>query len=132
MGVSFLLDTHAFVWLVQADGPGIPQHVVRAATTADRLYVSSISALEIATKVRLGKLPGGTPLVEGWAAARRRIGAETLPVLEHHALLAGTLDWEHRDPFDRMLVAQALSEGLTLLTADRAVQRAPGPATLAW
>lgn len=130
--MSYLLDTHAFVWLVQAGGPRIPGHVEHAVTTADRLCVSSVSALEIATKLRSGTLPGAEPLVDGWVVARRQIGAEVLPLAEEHALLAGSLDWSHRDPFDRMLVAQALVEGLTLLTADAAVRSAPGVSTLDW
>lgn len=132
MGVSYLLDTHAFVWLVQEDGPRVPAAVSDALTRADHLYVSSISALEIATKVRRGKLPGAEPLVAGWSSARRRIGAQTLAVTEPQALLAGSLEWDHRDPFDRMLVAQALTEELLLVTADRLVQHAPGVNTLPW
>ena len=130
--MSYLLDTHAFVWLVQAGGPRIPGHVEAAVTAADRLCVSAVSALEVATKVRIGKLPGAEDLVDRWSTVRRRIGAETVPIREEHALLAGTLDWDHRDPFDRILVAQALTDGLTVITADGTVLGAPGVSALPW
>lgn len=129
---GLLLDTHAVVWLVQADGPPVPDRVRTAVSEASRVWISAVSALEVSTKVRTGKLPAAAPLVERWSSARRRLGADALEVTEAHALAAGSLPWEHRDPFDRLLVAQARLEGLTLLTADRAVLAAPDVDLLPW
>ena len=71
-------------------------------------------------------------LVDQWATAVAELGAHELVVSTEHAVLAGKLDWAHRDPFDRLLVAQAIVEDLTLVTADRAVLVAPGLAVLPW
>lgn len=65
-------------------------------------------------------------------ATVRHLGADQLPLTIRHAECAGSLTWEHRDPFDRMLVAQAACEDLTLVSADRQVLRAPAVRTLAW
>ncbi len=78
--------------------------------------------MEVATKVRLGKLEPARHLIETWSARVRDIGGDDLPLTASHALLAGSLAWPHRDPFDRMLVAQALSDNLTLVSSDAAMQ----------
>ncbi|MGL5811176.1 MAG: type II toxin-antitoxin system VapC family toxin [Nocardioides sp.] len=131
MGVRYLLDTHVLIWMA---GRGRPTSEV-AALLADEtamLIVSSVTAFEIATKVRLGKLESARQLVPDWTRALGRIGATELAMTRHHALAAGSLDWEHRDPFDRLLVAQALVEDLTLVTADRAMTGAPDVQLLRW
>lgn len=114
-----LLDTHAFYWCV-ARGATVPPHVIEALERAPRRFVSAGSAFEVALKVRLGKFPGAASLRDSWTEARTRLSALELPVTTEQALLAGTIDWDHRDPFDRLLAAQALDRGLTLVTADRA------------
>ena len=131
MSERYLLDTHVLLWLLGA--PDRVREDVRA-ELADRrndLVVSAASAIEISTKVRLGKLDAPTLP----ATLTRRIGdlgAATLPITVEHGLLAGTLRWEHRDPFDRLLVAQATLEELVLVTVDRAILGLPALRTLSW
>jgi PIN domain nuclease of toxin-antitoxin system len=84
--------------------------------------------LEIATKVCIGKLEA--PDLPGDRG--RRIGASILPISLAYALLAGSMRWAHRDPFDRLLVAEATVENATLVTVDPALTGLPAPATLTW
>jgi PIN domain nuclease of toxin-antitoxin system len=88
---------------------------------ASEIFVSSASAWEIATKYRLGRMPQAESLVQGF---RRLIDGErwiAIPVTVEHALTAGTLPGDNRDPFDRMLAAQARLEDMKLVTGDRAL-----------
>lgn len=126
MGVTFLLDTHVVLWLW-----GDPDRVAVAvrdelADPANRVLVSAASAMEVSMKARLGKLPLGAAVVSTWSAHVARIAAEELPVSAEHAVLAGSMTWEHRDPFDRLLVAQALVEGATLVSADAVMTQVAG------
>ena len=120
MGLRLLLDTHALVWAVSA--PERLSHAAREAVldTRHRLFISSASAWELATKHRLGKLPGLEPLLENFTDHAERLSAELLPIRHDHALRAGALPGAHRDPFDRMLAAQAQLDDLELLTRDPA------------
>lgn len=129
--MRFLLDTHVFLWLL-----GEPDRVGEPATKllADRdnqLHVSAVSAMEVATKIRLGRLtaPG---LVETWQATIEATSANSLALSAEHALLAGSMSWGHQDPFDRMLAAQAIVENLTLVTTDRDLLALPGLKVLTW
>ncbi|MGL4174756.1 MAG: type II toxin-antitoxin system VapC family toxin [Dermatophilaceae bacterium] len=117
--MSYLFDTHAFVWAVASLDRLSPEVMDVLESDAD-VHVSAVTAWEIATKTRLGKLPGGKQLVRDHRDHCRRLLARRLPITDEHALRAGRLDWEHRDPFDRALAAQCLTEGLTLVTRDRA------------
>ena len=131
MGVSHLVDTHVLLWLLGAPDQ-IPDPVREAlADRSNALLVSSASALEIATKIRLGKLeaPG---LVETLPARIAAIGASVLAISLDHALLAGSMSWRHRDPFDRLLLAQATVEDATLVTVDTAISQLPVPRVLSW
>ena len=118
MGVELLLDTHALAWWWMDDSR-LPA-AARAAIAADdnRVLVSAASAWEIATKHRLGKWPEAGPLVAGFENLLRRSRFSALPIHVEHARLAGSLDGEHRDPFDRMLVAQSRIEAVPLVTSD--------------
>jgi PIN domain nuclease of toxin-antitoxin system len=93
--------------------------------------VSSASTLEIATKVRLGKLnaPG---LVQTLPARLSALDATSLPITVDHALLAGSISWAHRDPFDRLLVAQATLEDATFVTVDKTIASLPVLRVLTW
>lgn len=132
MGVTYLLDTHVVLWLL-ASPDKLPEEVraVLAAGTTT-LLVSAVSAMEVATKARSGRLPGAEPLVATWRARLTELRAEELPLTTDHALLAGSMRWEHRDPFDRLLVAQALVENLPFATVDATIRTVPGLRTLSW
>lgn len=131
MTTSYLLDTHVLLWLL-GDPDRVPEHVrAELADRANSLRVSAASALEISTKVRIGKLDApALPTTLG-----RRVtdlGATPLPVTMEHGLLAGSMPWDHRDPFDRILVAQATLEELVLVTVDAAITGLPVPRILTW
>lgn len=126
MGVKYLLDTHVFLWLLGDSGLVGERVRGELAQPENELLVSSVSALEVATKVRLGKLDSARHLVATWSARVQDLRAVELPVSTEHALLAGSLDWPHRDPFDRLLVAQALVENLTMVTSDKQVSAVTG------
>jgi len=113
--VRALLDTHALLWWATLD-PKLSRKA-RAAIADDRtdVYVSAASAWEIATKVRIGKLvwPATAGSVADYVVGQ---AFRPLPISVQHAERAGLLRIEHRDPFDRMLVAQALTDDLVLLS----------------
>ena len=128
--MTYLLDTHVVLWALTA-----PARLGRTAREAienrsSRLVVSAVSAWEITTKHRLGKLPQADVLLGGYGKHLDRLGTIRLSVTEDHALLAGRLDWSHRDPFDRMLAAQAMIESLVIITGDPAFAGCPGVPTL--
>lgn len=94
--------------------------------------MSSVTPFEISTKVRLGQFPAAEWLLENWEASMSGLAASPLPVSHSHGICAGELDWHHRDPFDRLLAGQALTEGLSLVTADPVFDSAPGLELLRW
>ena len=111
-----LLDTHVWLWW-QADDPRLGTESRQLIQRASEVRFSAVSAWEIAIKVGLGKLQ--LPEGAGVGAALEESGFVALPVDIEHAEDVRRLPDLHRDPFDRMLVAQARIEGLTLVTADR-------------
>lgn len=126
-----LLDTHAFVWAV-----GAPDRLSRRAwglisDPANQLVVSAATAWELSTKTRLGRFPEAEPIVAQYRSVVQTLGAAELPVRSDHALRAGGLRWDHGDPFDRMLAAQALLEHAVLVTRDAAFSGLTG-LELAW
>jgi PIN domain nuclease of toxin-antitoxin system len=128
--LSYLLDTHVTLWALTD-----PARLGRTArevieNRSSRLVVSAVSACEIATKHRLGKLPQADVLLGAYSKHLDRLGVIRLPVDEDHALLAGRLEWNHRDPFDRMLAAQAMIESLVIITGDPAFADCRGVPTL--
>jgi PIN domain nuclease of toxin-antitoxin system len=131
MGVDHLVDTHVLLWLLAAPHR-IPEPIRRTlASRSNHLLVSSVSGLEIATKTRLGKLDA-SGLVSSLPRRLQGLDADVLPVSLEHALLAGSMPWSHRDPFDRLLVAQATAEDLTLVTVDATMIALPVPRVLSW
>ena len=129
--MKHLVDTHVLLWLLSTpDRIADPVRAALADHTND-LMVSATSALEIATKVRLGKLDAAD-LVTTFSRRVADIGADLLPVTIEHALLAGSMAWSHRDPFDRLLVAQATIENATFVTVDQAIIGLPVPLILTW
>jgi len=129
MGLTVLLDTHVVLWAFASPAKLSPWARELLEDPESDLLVSAASAWEIATKYRLGKLPGAEPIVIGYPTHLRTLGAWELPVLSIHALTAGLFDTAHRDPFDRMLAAQALTEAVPLVTSDPAMAVFPGLVT---
>ena len=111
-----LLDTHALLWWL-SDDPALSKPARKfIAETKNTVIVSAASAWEIATKVRLGKLATAAELAADFVGIVGREGFELLPISPDHAIRAGLLPGPHRDPFDRMLIAQAQAEGVPLVT----------------
>lgn len=118
--MSFLIDTHAFLWWVLAD-PNLSSKAKAAIDDADAVrYVSSVTPFEIANKLRIGKLEFAREIVENYDTVLHEASFLTLDITSSHALLAGRLAGEHKDPFDRLLAAQASLNALILISADRA------------
>jgi PIN domain nuclease of toxin-antitoxin system len=115
--VRLLLDTHVLIWW--DEGRELRPRARDAILAAEQVYVSAVSGWEIETKIALGRLETTRDVVNAAAES----GFEELPLRLAHARAARELPWHHRDPFDRMLVAQARSEGLTLVTRDRTLRR---------
>lgn len=118
--VSFLLDAHAMIWWWTAS-PKLGSDARAILEGGSPVFVSAASVWEIATKSRLGKLPEIADFAGQYGPLMQRDGFETLAVSDAHSLRAGYLPGKHRDPFDRMLAAQALIEDLTVLTRDREI-----------
>jgi PIN domain nuclease of toxin-antitoxin system len=115
----FLLDTHALLWWL-AESPALPNSARNLiAHKGNTVMVSAASAWEVATKVRLGKLDIAREIVEEFSDYLERERFESLSVTLRHATRAGLLPGPHQDPFDRMLIAQALEEGLSIVSNER-------------
>jgi PIN domain nuclease of toxin-antitoxin system len=118
--VRFLLDTHTLIWWMTRD-----KQLSRAAYALieeDNLsFVSAASAWEIATKVRLGRLPAAAGLVQDFVADLAAQRIQILEISAEHGIRAGLLPGPHKDPFDRMLIAQALAEDVPIISNDRAL-----------
>lgn len=116
-----LVDTHTLIWWWLHD-PVLPPRVRdRLVDPAVNVYVSAVSPLEIAIKQRRGGLPELRAAVADFEAALAADDFISLAVDHHHAVRAGAMQGAHRDPFDRLLAAQALIENLTLVTRDREI-----------
>lgn len=117
--MRLLLDTHTLLWSFNA-APSLSSRARRLIEDGgNEILVSAASAWEIATKVRLGKLPTGEELIADFEGYLAQLGCDALPISLEHALRAGRLPGEHRDPFDRMLIAQAQTEDLPIVSNDR-------------
>lgn len=120
--MRFLLDTHVWLWmLVAPERLGATADVVR--DRANQLVLSAVSTWEIAIKVSIGRLDSSIPSDAVGPTIERlmaQLAVESLDIEHRHAARVSVLPFHHRDPFDRLLVAQALVEGLPIITADRA------------
>jgi PIN domain nuclease of toxin-antitoxin system len=115
--LKLLLDTHVLFWWVLT--PDTLTSVARDSIgAADEVYVSAATAWEIATKVRIGKWPQAKILIDDFAKHLAVPGFLALPVAIEHAKHAGLMPGTHKDPFDRLIAAQAIIEGMTIVTAD--------------
>jgi PIN domain nuclease of toxin-antitoxin system len=116
--MRLLLDTHTILWAMLGD----PKLSGRARSALENesndVFVSVVCIWEIATKVRIGKMPEPGDLLRDPHSALERLGYRDLPLTLDHARLGGLLVHPHKDPFDRMMAAQALLEGLTLVSID--------------
>jgi PIN domain nuclease of toxin-antitoxin system len=112
--VNLLLDTHVVIWWA-LNSRALQADARQAISAADRVLVSAASAWEIAIKTALGRIRLKDPL----SVVVRRSGFEPLPVTFDHAERLSALPPHHTDPFDRLLLVQALVEGLTLVSHDR-------------
>lgn len=125
--MKLLLDTHTLAWAV-----GDPQRLGREArsellTAENELWISPASVWEMSIKHRLGRWPEVAPFMDEalFDQFMTRLGARELDVQTRHARLAGLLDVDHPDPFDRMLAAQALLDNLAIVSKDAAFDRFP-------
>ena len=118
--MRLLLDTHALIWW----GEGNPKLSDPARGEIDSrentVFVSAVSAMEISTKFRLGKLPSAKPLAVDFEGETATVGFRPLSLTILHAQTAGSFPLPHKDPFDRLLIAQALLEGMVLVSNETA------------
>jgi len=120
--VKLLLDTQAWLWMV-ADPDRLSRRARRLVQRADsELFLSAATAWEIAIKWNLGKLTLPADPVEYVRTRIEQTGVRALPIRHDHATQVARLPPHHRDPFDRLLIAQAMVEDLTLLTGDRQIE----------
>lgn len=117
---AFLLDTNVVVWLLIGHRDAVPAVVREALEDVDNeVWVSAASVWEIAIKRSLGKVR----IEEPWRRTLTGLGFAQLPITAEHAAAVESLPWHHKDPFDRILVAQAGIERLTLVSANRLLRR---------
>lgn len=124
--VNYILDTHTFLWAVRGSYR-LSSNALKALADENAIkYISSASAYEIMNKYRIGKLAEFEDVANDYFNHVKTLRAVKLPISESHAHYAGNFEWEHRDPFDRLLASQAYIENLTLITNDPVFQ------TLSW
>ncbi|MCX5512375.1 PIN domain nuclease [Kaistia algarum] len=117
--MRLLLDTHAWIWW-NTGSPRLPRSIGAAiATNGDGVFVSAASIWETVTKYRLGKLPEAEPFVAGLEEAIDADGFVRLAISTVHAYRAASFDHPHKDPFDRLLIAQALVEDMDIVSNER-------------
>ncbi len=130
MSMDLLFDTHSFIWWADE-----PTKLSRAALAAleeedNRLFVSDVSIWEIQIKVQLGKIQLKLSLQDLIESQQRDNGVEILPITTEHILALNNLPFHHKDPFDRLLIAQSIVEEFTIVTVDSAFSAYP--AKLLW
>jgi len=116
--MKLLLDTHAFLWYISND-PRLPHHACDAIRDkSNEVYLSVVSVWEILVKYQIGKLPLPAPADEFIEASRNEHRIQDLPLNRQAVSHLLSLPMHHRDPFDRMLICQALKDDLTIVTVD--------------
>jgi PIN domain nuclease of toxin-antitoxin system len=118
---NLLLDSHVILWILS--GENLSEPLKDTLGLADNLYCSAASVWELTIKANLGKLE----LPKGWLGSVTSSGIQLMDVTSDHALSISTVDILHGDPFDRLLVAQAMTEQLGLLTADQTLLKTAYP-----
>jgi PIN domain nuclease of toxin-antitoxin system len=119
--VNLLTDTCTLLWWWSEPDRLSPRVSALLRDPANRVYASAASAWEVSTKHRIGKYPGAGIIIAEWGDRLTADGFVSLDMSAAHALRAGGLPGEHRDPFDRMIAAQGILEGLPVLTPDEAL-----------
>ncbi|WNJ88530.1 type II toxin-antitoxin system VapC family toxin [Bosea sp. 685] len=114
--MRLLLDTHALIWWLAGDEALSRPAREAIADEANSIAVSAASAMEIATKFRIGKLPDAALLAQDFEAIIADQGFAELAITVRHARLAGEMNIAHKDPFDRLLIAQTQSEDMVLIS----------------
>ena len=117
--MRLLVDTHVLLWTWREPSRLSPTVRELIEDASVELLVSAASAWEIATKTRLGKLHGAEAIVLSYPESLNRLGVHEVPIDSHHALVAGGLEWDNNDPFDRIIAAQSILDGVPLVTSDR-------------
>lgn len=123
--MRLLLDTRTLLWALPSPSvfPTSPVRPLKIGVTTSGCRLPRLGSWP---QFRLGKLPQAQVLVLGYAEHLARLDAHELAVTSRHALDAGFLNWAHRDPFDRMLAAQAMVESITLVSGDSVFAEVPG------
>lgn len=114
--LRLLLDTHALIWWLAGDDALSRSAREAIEDEANSVAVSAASAMEVAAKFRIGKLPDAAFLAQNFEAIVAEQGFDTLAISVYHARLAGEMNIPHKDPFDRLLIAQAQAEDMTLVS----------------
>jgi PIN domain nuclease of toxin-antitoxin system len=117
--LNLLLDTHALIWWLGGDEALSILAREAIADAGNSVAVSAASAMEISTKFRLGKLGQAALLARNFEAIIRSQGFAELPITFRHAGAAGAMNIAHKDPFDRLLIAQAQVENMVLVSNER-------------
>lgn len=118
MALRALLDTPALLWALVEPDKLSPRATAIIEDARNMIAVSAASAWEVAIKFELGRLPEGRIIVEGYHEHLKTLRAKELPITSTHVIKAGTFVAQHRDPFDRILAAQSLLEGLIMISKD--------------
>ena len=117
--MDLLLDTHAFLWWIAGEAAlSVPARIA-IDDAGNTVFVSAASAWEIATKFRIGRLPGAATIVTDLASVLATQGFVSLPISFRHGQAAGALPGPHKDPFDRMLIAQAMLHDMALVSNEQ-------------
>ena len=117
--MQILIDTHAFIWWVLGDFKMSAAARAHIADPNNQCFVSAASAWEVTTKYRLGKLPQAAPLAVNFPGMVVGQGFIPLSLTIIHAARSGAFTQTHKDPFDRMIAAQAIVEGMPVVSIDR-------------
>ena len=121
--MKLLIDTQCWLWWFAEPDRLQEATIAQIVDETNELWFSVASVWEMGIKVGLGKLPLPEPIDRYLASRMKQLGARSLEIRADHALQAGKLPLHHRDPFDRMLIAQAQVEGMTIVTSDRMFDR---------
>ena len=117
--MKLLIDTQCWLWWFSEPDRLTAATIAQISDESNEIWFSVASVWELGIKVGLGKLPLPEPIDRYLASRMKELGARSLEIRADHAIRAGGLPLHHRDPFDRMLIAQAQGEGMTIITADR-------------